>query len=69
MPGIPIRLRLLLPTAEPFQAVTDVGNLIAVDFRENLGGLLIAGLRLGFLSSAWRSRGWLAQKVSESVET
>lgn len=41
VPGVPVGLGILLPTAEPFYAVADVGDLVVIDFVEDLGGFLV----------------------------
>lgn len=43
MPSVPIGLSFLLPAAQPFEAVTDVGNFVLIDFREKVSGLLVTG--------------------------
>ena len=43
MPSVPIGLSFLLPAAQPFEAVTDVGNFVPVDFRKKVSGLLVTG--------------------------
>ena len=37
VPGVPIALGVFLPATEPFQAVAHVGDLIFVDFSEEIG--------------------------------
>lgn len=44
VPGVPVGFFLVFESAQPFEAVADVGDFVFVDFCEECGGVLVAGL-------------------------
>lgn len=42
VPGVPVGMRVLFPTPEPFEAMADVGDFVFVDFVEEDRGFVVA---------------------------